>query len=132
MIKRFVVSTSALIAVLTFSILAHAQQQEVRQPGAVYDADVKGQKSAPAAKRDISGIWEPAKGPGDAIQANGAKAMPSDGKPEHELPFTPAGMAAFKAHKPGFGTTAVPSARINDPVAICDPQGFPRVVLHNF
>ena len=48
MIKRFVASTSALIAVLTFSILAHAQQQEVRQPGAVYDADVKDQKPVPA------------------------------------------------------------------------------------
>lgn len=132
MIKRFVASTGALIAVLTFSILAHAQQQEVRQPGAVYDADVKDQKPVPAPKRDISGVWEPAKGPTDSIQATGAKARPSDGKPEHALPFTPAGEAAFKSHKPGFGVTAVPSAFINDPMDICDPQGFPRVVLHNF
>ena len=28
--------------------------------------------------------------------------------------------------------TAVPTASINDPMDICDPQGFPRVVLHNF
>ena len=128
MVKRF---TAAMIflGALT-SGLAHAQT--VRQPGAVYDFDVKGQKSAPAPPHSISGDWEPAKGPGDAIQANGAKAMPSDGKPEHDLHFTPLGEEAFKAHKPGFGVTAVPTAFINDPVDICDPQGFPRIVLHNF
>lgn len=106
--------------------------QAPRQPGAVYDYDFKGQKSGPAPKRDISGVWEPAAGFGDAIQANGSKAMPSDGKPEHELPFTPAGAAEFKAHKPGFGFTSVATAFVNDPMDICDPQGFPRIVLHNF
>jgi hypothetical protein len=128
--KRLAASVIGLMAVLMFSALARAQEN--RQPGAVYDADIKGQKSAPAPKRDISGIWESAKGPGDAVQANGAKAMPSDGKADHALPFTPAGETEFKAHKPGFGVTAVPSAFINDPVDICDPQGFPRIVLHNF
>jgi len=58
--------------------------------------------------------------------------MPSDGKPEHDLHFTPAGEEAFRAHKPGFGLTSVPTAFVNDPVDICDPQGFPRIVLHNF
>ncbi len=111
---------------------ATAQDQPARLPGAVYDFDVKGEKPAPAPPHDLAGIWEPAKGPGDAIQANGAKAMPSDGKANHTLPFTPAGEAAFKAHKPGFGATAVPTAFVNDPVDICDPQGFPRILLHNF
>jgi hypothetical protein len=112
--------------------VAPMHAQTPRQPGAVYDYDVKGEKPQPAPPRDISGTWEPAKGVGDAIQANGAKAMPSDGKPEHSLPFTPAGEAAFKAHKPGFGLNSVPTAFVNDPVDICDPQGFPRIVLHNF
>jgi hypothetical protein len=31
--------------------------------------------------------------------------MPSDGKPEHELPFTPEGRKAFAANKPTFGIT---------------------------
>ena len=106
--------------------------QTARQPGAIYDYDVKGEKPQPAPVRDLSGTWEPAKGFGDAIQANGAKAMPSDGKPEHEPPFTPAGLAAFKSHRAGWGVNAVPTAQINDPVDICDPQGFPRIVLHNF
>jgi len=128
MLKRFP-AAAILLAALTFAL---APAQTARQPGAVYDFDFKGQKPAPAPIHDISGIWEPARGPGDSIQPDGAKAMPSDGKPEHALPFTPAGEAAFKAHKPGFGTTAVATALINDPMDICDPQGFPRIVLHNF
>jgi hypothetical protein len=105
---------------------------EVRQPGAKYDFDFKGQKPGPAPKRDISGTWEPASGPGGGINANGAQQMPSDGKPEHELPYTPEGKAAFMSHKPTFGVTMVPSALTNDPMPGCDPQGFPRIVLHNF
>jgi hypothetical protein len=127
-LKRFAASSILLV---TWAF-APMQAQTARQPGAVYDFDVKGERPAPAPVRDISGIWEPANGPGDAIQANGAKAMPSDGKPEHALPFTSAGEAAFRAHKPGFGTTAVATALINDPMDICDPQGWPRIVLHNF
>jgi len=109
----------------------HAQD-EARQPGAVYDFDKKGEKPAPAPKHDLSGIWEPAQGPGAGIHANGAGEMPSDGKPEHELPYTPLGRQTFAAHKPTFGVTQVPSALTNDPMPGCNPQGFPRVVLHNF
>jgi len=57
--------------------------------------------------------------------------MPSDGKPEHELPYTPEGRQAFMTHKPTYGITQVPSALTNDPMPGCDPQGFPRIVLHN-
>src|SRR6202140_1574108 len=128
MLKHFAAPSILLIA-LTF---ARMHAQTARQPGAVYDFDVKGEKPAPAPARDISGTWEPAKGVGDAIQANGAKAIPSDGKPEHALPFTTAGEEAFKAHKAGFGVNSVATAFINDPMDICDPQGFPRIVLHNF
>lgn len=127
-LKRF----TALSILFVAWTLARVNAQGVRQPGAVYDFDAKGEKPAPAPVRDISGVWEPAKGPGDAVQANGAKAMPSDGKPEHALPFTRAGEEAFKAHKPGFGVTSVSTAFINDPMDICDPQGWPRIVLHNF
>jgi hypothetical protein len=130
MAKRFVVSKIAVIVVLMFSPLTRAQER--RQPGAVYDFDKKGEKSAPAPRRDLSGIWEPAKGAGDGVQADGAKVMPSDGKPEHELPYTPEGRKAFLANKPTYGFTQVPSALTNDPMPGCDPQGFPRIVLHNF
>ncbi len=109
-----------------------ASAQEAKQPGAVYDGDVKNEKPAPAPKRDLTGIWEPARGPGDAIQATGAKNMPDDGKPEHEPPFTPAGREAVLKNKVAWGPRAVPSALSNDPAPICDPQGFPRIVLHNY
>src|SRR5207253_11334733 len=102
-----------------------------RQPGAVYGFDRKGESPAPAPRHDLTGVWEPAGGPSAGVQATGAGQMPSDGKPEHELPFTPLGRHTFIAHKPTFGVTQVPSALTNDPMPGCNPQGFPRVVLHN-
>ena len=127
--RRFTIAGLAGAAVLACSSVAFNQ---VRVPGAVYDFDRPNEKPAPAPRRDLSGIWEPALGPGDAIGATGAKAMPSDGRPEHELPFTPAGREAWLKNKPAWGVTMVPSALSNDPAPICDPQGFPRVLLHNF
>jgi len=120
---------ASLILIASAALL---DAQTGRQPGAIYDYDVKGEKPAAAPVHDLSGTWEPAKGFGDAIQATGAKAMPSDGKPEHEPPYTPAGKAAFDSHRAGWGLHASATALINDPVDICDPQGFPRIVLHNF
>jgi len=131
MTRRVVVSVVAVAAVLAFSDLMRAQLGFRRQPGAVYDVDFPGATSGPAPRRSLSGIWEFAKGGAEGIQADGAKAMPSDGKPEHELPFTSAGRDAFIANRPTFGFTAVPSAVTNDPMPGCDPQGFPRIVLHN-
>lgn len=131
---KVVLLGAVAVSAVMLSLLphSHAQGGVARQPGAVYDFDKKGEKPAPAPKRDISGVWEPAAGPGAGIHANGAGDMPSDGKPNHELPYTPAGRAAFLANKPTFGTTMVPSALTNDPMPGCDPQGFPRVTLHNF
>jgi hypothetical protein len=82
------------MAVLWFLPLAYSQ---IRQPGAVYDFDRKGEKPSPAPRRDISGIWLPGEGANVWILANGAQMMPSHGRPEHELSFTPAGRAAFLA-----------------------------------
>jgi hypothetical protein len=89
------------------------------------------QNSAPAPVRDLTGIWEPTPGYRDGVQATGARNYPSDGKPEHELPFTPLGLETWRSHKPGFGVTAVPIAENNDPFDICDPIGFPRIELFN-
>jgi hypothetical protein len=89
------------------------------------------QNSAPAPVRDLTGIWEPTPGYRDGVQATGARNYPSDGKPEHELPFTPLGIETWRSHKPGFGVTAVPIAENNDPFDICDPIGFPRIELFN-
>ena len=134
--KISVLVASVLLVVSILAVRAHAQEQQdqqvARQPGAIYDFDKKGEKPAPAPKRALSGVWEPAATPGAGIQANGAGEMPSDGKPEHELPFTPLGRQTFMAHKPTFGITQVPSSLTNDPMPGCNPQGIPRIVLHNF
>ena len=82
---------------------------------------------APAPPRSLAGVWDA--GGGRGIQARGAVSMPSDGAPEHRLPFTPAGEAAFKESKPGWGVTEVAPGLINDPTNICDPGGFPRADL---
>lgn len=133
MAKRFVISTCLPIVVLMLAHLACAQNGEfARQPGAVYDSDKKGEKPAPAPRHDISGTWEPAKTASDATQGGGAKAMPSDGKPEHRLPYTPLGQKTLQSHKPLNGVTGVPAALTNDPLPGCDPAGLPRIVLHDF
>src|SRR6266853_5776098 len=101
--KRFVV----LIVVWMFVPLARAQ------------------KAAPSPRRDLSGIWEPPSND-SGIQGRGAKAMPADGKPEHEPPYTALGREAFLRNKPSNRPTEVAEAEPNDPVHACDPQGFPR------
>ena len=87
----------------------------------------RGPGSGPAPKHDIAGIWEPET---TGFSPYGAINMPSDGKPEHAMPFTKAGEEAFKKNKPGFGTTEVAAALTNDPVNQCDPQGMPRQDLY--
>jgi hypothetical protein len=86
---------------------------------------------APAARHDLSGIWEPANGWRDGVQAFGAKANPSDGK--HVLPMTPLGEQMFKANKPSQGITSVGARDTNDPSNIsCERLGMPREELYNF
>jgi hypothetical protein len=80
-------------------------------------------KSAPAPKRDISGIWDPALA---GNQVLGAGAMPEDGKPEHRLPYTSEGLEKLKTTKPSNGIRSVLPAETNDPVVSGDPQGMPR------
>src|SRR5262249_54609752 len=109
MAKPFVIPTIAFIAILAFPHVTRGQQPQRRWPGAVYDSDKVGEKPRQAPRRSLSGIWDPAKNAADGIQANGPKAVPSDGKPEHELPFTTEGRKAFLANKPTFGTTMVAS-----------------------
>lgn len=92
----------------------------------VVDSLKPGEQPGPAPRHDISGIWEPARGPGDGIQANGPHDMPYDGKPEHDPPYTPLGLETLKSHKALFGYAAVLESLSNDPRNKCDPLGFPR------
>jgi len=140
--KSSLTSTIVLSAVLMSSALTLAQTARPQQTGTANQAappaaplplDGWGrpvtplparQKPAPAPRRDLSGIWEPAVGPGDGIQPNGPKDMPNDGK--HDPPYTPLGLQTLKSHKPLFGQAAVLQGLNNDPADICDPLGFPR------
>jgi hypothetical protein len=86
---------------------------------------------APAPRHDISGIWTPARGPGDGIGGRGARDFPEDGTPEHQLPYTAMALEKMKTYKPGNGAREVPAQDDNDPAVIyCDPQGIPRQDLY--
>ena len=116
-----------LVAVLTLLIAACTPAG----PGQQSEAANGGAASPPTPRHDISGTWEPANGPSDGIQAGGVKAMPNDGKPEHELPYTAHGLATYKSHKALEGNDAVLPAFHNDPKNICEPIGFPRANHYN-
>jgi hypothetical protein len=127
-LNRFRVSVIVLLAALTFSPLAFAQNSGPKQSGPPKN---KKANPAPAPIHDISGTWEPAGGPGDGIQAFGVSAMPNDGKPEHQLPYTPYGLETYKSHKPLIGTNEVLPTSYNDPRDTCEPLGFPRANFYN-
>ena len=135
MTKRLTVCAVGVVVTLSFLSMAYSQ---VRQPGAVYDSDRKGEPPGPAPRRDISGVWEPAESPSSGIQADGALLKPSRGRPQDELPYTELGRKTFLSRKPSVGVTMVPPALTDDPVKVgvtgtgCDPIGFPRLMLWNY
>jgi hypothetical protein len=57
--------------------------------------------------------------------------MPNDGKPEHQLPFTPYGLEVYKSHHALEGADAVLPQFYNDPRDKCEPLGFPRANFYN-
>jgi hypothetical protein len=123
--NRLVGLTVAVFSALVFSTASPAQT--IDGWGRPIPKPVKGQTSAPAPKRDISGTWDP----GNAgIQALGPRDMPEDGKPEHQLPYTSVGLETLKTHQPSNTIRSVLPGDTNDPVVICDPQGLPREDLY--
>ncbi len=83
--------TLMLISVALFASWLTFAQSKAQQPAANEhkSAADSGHSSEAAPRHDISGTWEPANGPQDGVQADGVKAMPNDGKPQHQLPYTP-------------------------------------------
>ena len=122
MLRFFLAWTIALVPVLVLSPLVRAQTAPRQQAEAT-----ENQKPAPAPRHDISGIWDPGN---DGIQPLGPRAMPEDGKPEHQIPYTPLGLETLNTHKPSNGTMSVLPSETNDPVVYCDPQGIPREDLY--
>ena len=123
-----VVVLAVLYIALLTSCPASARAARPGQSGAAKEHNAS---PAAAPRHDISGTWEPANGVGDGIQATGVKAMPADGKPEHQLPYTALGLATLKSHKALEGVDAVLPGFYNDPRDKCEPIGFPRLDLYN-
>jgi len=98
-----------LLAVLLLSPAAFAQNAQRANPGAPTNAAAPAAKSsAPAPKRDITGVWF----------HNGAGS-----RTDKPAPMTPWGQAQFATHKTnGRGLVA----ESTDPMVKCDPLGFPR------
>ena len=126
--NRFVVSTIVLLGTLIVASLVLAQASGPQQSRASKDRKAT-PAGVPAPRHDISGTWVPAKG--DGAQPNGVYSMPDDGKPEHQLPYTPYGLETLKSHKPLAGSHPVLPQFTNDPRDKCDPLGFPRADFHN-
>ena len=118
--SKGVAATIALVAALMFSPLVYGQADGWGRP---VPPPAKNPKAGPAPRHDISGTWDPG---GRGIQAMGAGAIPEDGKPGHELPYTAAGLAKLATTKPSNGSRTVLPQESNDPAWHCDPQGLPR------
>jgi hypothetical protein len=156
MSKCLVVSAVALLSGLTLSPVVGAQTSPPKAAVEEEKPEIwnslppikpayAGKKSAPAPRRDLSGVWDAAEADGGR-QPSGALEHPAlikprgqgieGGQPDetgimHPLLYTPAGLAALKANKPsGPGVRQVPAALTNDPVSQCDPIGFPGMELY--
>jgi hypothetical protein len=156
MFNRLVISVVALLAGLALSPVVGAQTAPPKAAGQEPKPEIwntippikpayAGKKSAPAPRRDLSGVWDAAEADGGR-QPSGALEHPAlikprgqgieGGQPDetgimHPLQYTPAGLEALKANKPsGPGVRQVPAALSNDPVSQCDPIGFPGMDLY--
>lgn len=115
--KQFVNPVIGVVAVLALSFGMRAQTAPPRQPVAA-----KAHKSAPAPRRDLSGIW----GVEDRLRMEGISPA---GVKAH-APFTALGEEiANNVYKPGDGPRRVSIGLVNDPLDGCDPAGFPRDLL---
>src|SRR6202049_659825 len=156
MSKCLLVCAVALLAGLTLSPVVGAQTAAPKAAGEEAKPDkwntippikpaYAGKKSAPAPRRDLSGVWDAAEADGGR-QPSGAIEHPAlikprgqgveGGQPDESgimrpLHYTPMGLDALKANKPsGPGVRQVPAALSNDPMDQCDPVGFPRTELY--
>ena len=99
-------SVSVLVAVLAFSSASHAQGGRAAAPSPT--------ANLPFDPHDLSGIWRFG---GNFFSNNNAPQM------------TPAGKAKYDANIPGLGGVEGRNKPLgNDPMMICDPLGFPRVL----
>jgi hypothetical protein len=129
--RKIIVKIAKLITI-AFSILIStscAYARTARSPQS--ETNDHKANSAPAPIHGISGTWVPANGVSDGTQPAGVKDMPDDGKPEHQLPYTPLGVQTVKSHRALVGVDEVLPGFYNDPRDKCEPIGFPRTDFYN-
>ena len=156
MSKSLVIAVLGLLAGLTISPVLGAQTAAPKATGEAAKPEkwnnippiksaYAGKKSAPAPRRDVSGIWDAAEADGGrqpsgalehvALEAPRGQGV-EGGQPDETgvlspLHYTPLGLEALKANKPsGPGVRQVPAGLANDPMDQCDPIGFPRMELY--
>ena len=127
--------STRLLVILTASLAAFALSSATRAqapPAAAQDQPIptwnypgltrlppEAGPARPAPRRDLTGMWDAARG---GIGARGARGTPA--------PLTPWGEQVGKTHKSGDGARMVPVLEINDPLSTMgDPGGFPRNLL---
>lgn len=116
MVKRLLVSLSVVIAAVTVSSRALAQGAPVWNSHGMISGD-RPPVTGPAPRRDLSGTWDPG---GAGIAPRGFTTPP----------LTAWGQTRIAQHKPGDGPRQAALKDINDPLsAMCDPAGFPRLLL---
>ena len=130
MSSRVMLSITVVTAALVFCLAAFGQNANSGRARAAQDQDASA-PAAPAPRHDLSGTWQPANGAQAGIQQRGVAAMPNDGKPEHELPYTPYGLQVYKSHHALEGADAVLPGFFDDPRDKCEPMGFPRANFYN-
>lgn len=133
------ISASVGLAIFSALTLAHAPAGQGGPPGPgrgpapVPLSQVKGETwnntglraipadtnpDGPAPRRDLTGIWDPARG---GIGPRGAR---------NPAPLTEWGQKLGNTHNSGDGIRQVPTEQINDPLSTMgDPGGYPRQLL---
>lgn len=133
---RLVLIVSATVASMTFAVLTRAQAPVGPGRGGpppIPLAQVKWETwnnpglralppntepDGPAPRRDLTGIWDPARG---GIGARGAR---------NPAPLTDWGQKKGNTHRSGDGVRQVTADQINDPLStLGDPGGYPRQLL---
>ena len=106
---RFMALVIVVATILAFSSTTFAQRGGGRGGGRGGAANAT-PSGPPKDPHDLQGIW-------------GSGGGPLGNDPP---PFTPEGERRYLANKPSYGPRAVPPALGNDPMGICDPNGYPR------
>jgi hypothetical protein len=118
-LRRFVGSAVAMLAVLGFSSVA--LPQTAQQSGTA-----KPRTAERGSPHDLSGVWLPPDPQVlDRIVGYNNRGA-SDGGFAKDISRTPWGEARYDAAKPGFGPRRAPGG--NDPILHCDPVGMPRIM----